>query len=71
MLVQVYRDFVSHILCSYSLAEDAVGFVGSIAFYFQKFILAAMEETGMKMGVIMRSPMEGLIRYHSSNSPKS
>ena len=71
MLVQVFRDFVSHILCSYSLAEDAVGFVGSIAFYFQKFILAAMEETGMKMGVIMRSPMEGLIRYHSCNSPKS
>lgn len=71
MLVQVYRDFVSHILCSYSLAGDAVGFVGSIAFYFQKFIRAAMEEAGMKMGVIMRSPMEGLIRYHSSNSPKS
>lgn len=71
MLVQVFRDFVSHILCSYSLAENAVGFVGSIAFYFQKFILAAMEEAGMKMGVIMRSPMEGLIRYHSSNSPKS
>ena len=71
MLVQVFRDFVSHILGSYSLAENAVGFVGSIAFYFQKFILAAMEETGMKMGVIMRSPMEGLIRYHSSNTPKS
>lgn len=71
MLVQVYRDFVSHILYSYSLAEDTVGFVGSIAFYFQEFIRAAMEEAGMKMGVIMRSPMEGLIRYHSSNSPKS
>ena len=71
MLVQVYRDFVSHILCSYSLAEDSVGFVGSIAFYFQEFIRTAMEEAGMKMGVIMRSPMEGLIRYHSSNSPKS
>ena len=71
MLVQVYRDFVSHILYSYSFAEDAVGFVGSIAFYFQEFIRAAMEETGMKMGVIMRSPMEGLIRYHSSNFPKS
>ena len=49
MLLQVYRDFVSHILCSYSLAEDAVGFVGSIAFYFQKFILAAMEEAGIPM----------------------
>lgn len=71
MLVQVFRDFVSHILCSYSLAENAVGFVGSIAFYFQEFIRTAMEEAGMKMGVIMRSPMEGLLRYHSSNSPKS
>lgn len=71
MLVQVYRDFVSHILYSYSFTEDTVGFVGSIAFYFQEFIRAAMEEAGMKMGVIMRSPMEGLIRYHSSNFPKS
>lgn len=71
MLVQVYRDFVSHILYSYYFTEDSVGFVGSIAFYFQEFIRAAMEEAGMKMGVIMRSPMEGLISYHSSNFPKS
>lgn len=41
-----------------------VHFVGSIAFYFQEILKESAEENGFRTGIITRSPIEGLIRYH-------
>ncbi|MCF8295315.1 MAG: hypothetical protein K9I34_04545 [Bacteroidales bacterium] len=41
-----------------------VHFHGSIAFFFQDFILKSLEQYGLTPGTIERSPMDGLIRYH-------
>lgn len=63
MVKQVYLDFCHQILSHYE--KGTVGFVGSIAYYFQKYISAALQESGFTMGRVLRSPMDGLICYHS------
>lgn len=72
MVREVYRDFCEHILSYYvassasasSSAAKMVGFVGSIAYYFQDYIASALQESGFAMGKVLRSPMEGLLKYH-------
>ncbi len=41
--------------------------VGSVAYYFKPLLQPVVEEYGMKMGVILQAPMEGLIKYHLNN----
>ena len=77
MLHQVYGDFCREILSFYAqLADGAkedsemtssvkVGFVGSMAHYFHAEIANALHELGFQMGEVLKSPMEGLIRYHA------
>ncbi len=38
--------------------------VGSIAYYFRDMLEPIVEKYGMKMGVIAKAPLEGLIKYH-------
>lgn len=72
MVKEVYRDFSNHILAYYaassgsalSSATQMVGFVGSIAYYFQDYIASALQENDFAMGKVLRSPMEGLLKYH-------
>lgn len=42
-----------------------VSFVGSIAHYYREILLEAAAEQGIRIETILKSPMEGLIRYHS------
>ena len=44
--------------------EVKINFVGSVAFYFQKQLCAVMSERGLQSGIILQSPMEGLVKYH-------
>lgn len=77
MVKEVYRDFCEHILSYYvassastssvsasSSSNKTVGFVGSIAYYFQDYIASALQENDFAMGKVLRSPMEGLLKYH-------
>ncbi|MCM1066584.1 MAG: ATPase [Muribaculaceae bacterium] len=45
--------------------KHGVNFIGSIAFYFRDVLAAAAEAEGCRIGRIVKSPMEGLIAYHS------
>ena len=42
-----------------------VSFVGSIAYHYRDILTETAFENGIKVGVILRSPLEGLIRYHT------
>lgn len=66
MVEQVYLDFAHQILSHYE--KGTVGFVGSIAYYFQKYISTALQASGFTMGKVLRSPMEGLIDYHKNSA---
>ncbi len=41
--------------------------VGSIGFYYKDLFAQAADKNGYKMGNVIRSPIEGLIDYHSEN----
>jgi glucosamine kinase len=42
-----------------------VSFVGSIAYHYRDILMETAFENGIKVGVILKSPLEGLIRYHT------
>lgn len=43
-----------------------IGFVGSIAYYFQQPLKEALEAEHMTIGKTIQAPMEGLIAYHTT-----
>ena len=42
-----------------------VHFIGSVAFYYKEVLAEAAKEMGIQLGAIIKSPMEGLIKYHN------
>ena len=53
-----------HIACFDNCREVPVHFVGSVGSIFQDILLEVLEERGMKLGQILRKPVDGLIKYH-------
>ena len=43
-----------------------VNFIGSIAYYYRDVLAEAAEACGCRIGTIIKSPMQGLIQYHSA-----
>lgn len=43
----------------------SVNFIGSIAYYYKTVLCEAAEACGCTVGTIIKSPMEGLIRFHA------
>jgi N-acetylglucosamine kinase-like BadF-type ATPase len=44
-----------------------IHFIGSIAFYFKNELKVAANKAGLRLGKILKSPLEGLIQYHLGN----
>lgn len=44
----------------------SVSFVGSVAYYYRDVLEEAASSLGIKIGTVIKSPMEGLIKYHSN-----
>lgn len=62
----VYRHFdyfAKRILKQYP-ADLEVGFVGSIAYYYQDVLKKVLADNGIRCGQILQSPIEGLKRFH-------
>ncbi len=43
-----------------------VGFIGSIAYYYQDVLKKVLADHGLELGKILQSPMEGLKEYHQA-----
>ena len=65
LLVEAFKAFFERNIKQYDeWRELEVGFVGSIAFYFNKELREAANVCGIKLGKVMQNPIEGLIEYH-------
>ncbi|HXU25995.1 MAG TPA: BadF/BadG/BcrA/BcrD ATPase family protein [Bacteroidia bacterium] len=65
LVKQCFADFFIHQVEKYSLHKQVkINFVGSVAFHFQKQLHEVMSERGLQEGIILQSPMEGLVNYH-------
>ena len=62
----VYDHFVQFIrrnLVQYN-AEQPIGFVGSIAYYYKPVLEEAMKAEGQPLGTVLQDPIEGLREFH-------
>jgi N-acetylglucosamine kinase-like BadF-type ATPase len=64
LLVGSFTDFLTRNVLQYRRPWLPINCVGSIANAFTAELKEAAEALGMEMGVILQSPMKGLIAYH-------
>lgn len=57
-----FRRNVSHYR---GMCEPVVNFIGSIAYYYREVLAEAAAEQGYTLGTVLKSPMEGLIKFHA------
>ena len=62
------KDFAENYIMQYENCHDVlVHFVGSIAFYLKDELEATLEKYDIKVGNVLRRPIDGLIAYHIMN----
>ena len=66
MVHSTFGDFVNLHLSRYGCRELPVSFVGSIAWYYQEQLNLVLQAFGYRVGIILKSPMEGLVAYHQT-----
>jgi len=68
LVTDAFRQFFKLIVTHYpDYQKYTFNAVGSVAYYFKPLLQPVVEEFGMKMGTILKAPMEGLIKYHLNN----
>lgn len=68
LLNEAIDSFFYRCLSAYSLTEEnKVSFVGSLAYALQEILKSCCEKHGAELVEVQKSPIEGLIRYHSKN----
>ncbi|HCD22949.1 MAG TPA: N-acetylglucosamine kinase, partial [Flavobacteriaceae bacterium] len=59
------QQFINNYIMQFELATKVkVNFVGSIAFYLQDELRAALERNDLRAGVIVQRPIDGLVDFH-------
>lgn len=60
-----FDNFLFRNVTGYDYARYPVNFIGSIAFVFKPYLEKSVKDCGMRMGVVMRGPIDGLVKYHT------
>ncbi|HEA28648.1 MAG TPA: N-acetylglucosamine kinase [Leeuwenhoekiella sp.] len=59
--------FIEHQVLQFENAKEIpVHFVGSIAFYLQEELKELLKEYDLKIGKVLKRPIEGLVKYHKN-----
>ena len=58
--------FLRRNVMQYDYTQYPAHFIGSVAHCYKEILQEAAQETGIRIGKILQSPMEGLIQYHSN-----
>ena len=66
MVVDNFREHFRRNVNRYGRNDLPVGAIGSVAYYYREQLEKAAMAEGYSLGKVMRSPMDGLMRYHSS-----
>jgi glucosamine kinase len=60
-----FQSFIEEQVKKYKNFDKlTISFVGSIAWFYKDILLQVMAENNLRTGIILRSPMEGLVKYH-------
>lgn len=70
LLTKAFNDFFANIVCLYpNYNKYKFNCIGSVGYTFQDVLKNVALSWGMEPGVIFRSPLEGLIKYHLELRP--
>ena len=60
-----FQIFIENQIFQYLNAKDiSIHFVGSIAFYLKDELKEALKNNGLKIGKVIKQPIDGLVSYH-------
>lgn len=66
LVLNSFKAFLKRNVMQYDgYQHEKVHFIGSVAFHYKEVLIKAAYETDIQVGNIIKSPMEGLIKYHS------
>ena len=68
VVVHNFEDFLRLHIKSYNRSDLPVSFVGSVAWHYQDELKEAAEHLHFRIGTVLKTPMAGLIHYHSQSS---
>ena len=67
LVEDAFTKFFQRIVTHYpDYTKYSFNAVGSVAYHFRPTLEKVVERFGMKMGVILKAPMDGLVKYHTS-----
>jgi len=66
LLKSSFEEFLRRNIVHYDYRKYPVNFVGSVAFYYKDFLEKAVNAAGMRMGIILKAPIDGLVEYHKN-----
>lgn len=64
LVVDNFRSFFRRNVAPYGRCDLKVGAIGSVAYYYGPQLAEAACAEGFSLGLVVRSPMEGLVRFH-------
>jgi glucosamine kinase len=65
LIKKCFTDFLIYQVEKYSRhTQLPINFVGSVAFNNKELLLEVLAERGLKPGIILQSPMSGLVKFH-------
>lgn len=69
LVLKSFIAFLRRNVMQYDYGQYPVHFIGSVAHCYRDILQEAAQETGISIGKILQSPMEGLIEYHTLPHP--
>ena len=66
LVLNSFKSFIMRNVMKYDYHSWPVHFTGSIAFYYKDILAEAASETGIRMGIVSKSPLQGLVDFHAS-----
>jgi len=64
LVMEAFSHFIARNVMQYDYQHLLVHFTGSVAYAYRKVLEKSAELTGIQLGIITNSPMEGLIKYY-------
>lgn len=66
LVLNAFKAFFTRNVMQYDYQSHKVHFIGSIAYYYREVLAEAAAQTGVTIGTVMQSPMQGLIEFHKT-----
>ena len=68
LVVRNFESFIINNVKNYAYTEPVINAVGSVAYLYHKQLEQAANRQGYRLGKILKSPLEGLLKYHFVNN---